>query len=1164
VSKDNFSHINKFEFPSINSDRITPFIERWKNTKGSGAELADFQSFLVELCELLSVPRPDPKSDATKDNEYIFERPVDSFTANGSLKSSKNRIDLYRRDCFVMEGKQTGLKIGSHGWNKAMEKAKSQAYNYIQSLSVEDGRPPFIIVVDVGRSIQIYSEFSCSGGIYSPFPDPTHYLIKLEDIEKPAIQRRLQALWLAPERLDSSKYAAKVTKDLSLKLAELAKSLEESGYAVERIAHFLKRCLFTMFSEDVELLPEDSYTNLLVRLKKTPEHFSNSMQCLWDKMNTGGFEGQLQTVLPRFNGNLFVDIDPIPLNSAQIQLLIDAAKADWRFVEPAIFGTLLERALDPKERHKLGAHYTPRAYVERLVMPTLIEPLRREWEIVKVSVEVLLQQGKDNKAEDALRVFHMHLCEIKILDPACGSANFLYVALEHLKRLEGEVLNYISSLSDGQAMLDTEGFTVDPHQFLGLEINPRAAAIAEVVLWIGFLQWHYRINGKLTLAEPILRDFKNIENRDALIEYDSREPLLDENDKPQTIWDGLSFTLSSTTGELIPDESGQKPIYQYQNARKTIWPEADYIIGNPPFIGSSVMRRTLGDGYVDAVRSTWKDFPESADFVMYWWNTAAELLRSQKVKGFGFITTNSIKQTFNRRIIQSHLMAKKPLSITYAIPDHPWVDNADGADVRISMTSAIFGEHSGSLHKVISEVQNQDDDFDLKFDKEIGIINSDLTCGVDVSGITPLKSNKNLSSKGVMIIGSGFIVTPDFLSDLDDTDKQHYQKVVKPYRNGRDIAQKGRNVLVIDFSGLSEEQARKEFPIAYQQVLEYVKPERDQNKEKSRRENWWLFGRKNTELRAALSGLDTYIATIETSKHRFFTSLDGSILPDNKLVNFALSDPYYLGILSSRLHVVWSFKTGSRLGVGNDPVYVKTTCFESFPFPDIPSEERINIANLAFEIDEYRKSIKVSHPDLAITTIYNVLEKIRGNVTLTQKDKDVNQRAHVSILLKLHDDLDKAVFTAYGWDDLGDILVGMAGATTPLPDKPKEQEKAEEELLTRLVELHIRRVSEESQNIVSWLRPDFQSPNNQSTATSFDEGRAVSTKVEKSIIKKSAWPKELRDQIMTLINLLSTPATVNVLVGNFNRNPIVAVNTVLEALEALGKAQKDGDVWSLM
>ncbi|MGM0554393.1 MAG: type IIL restriction-modification enzyme MmeI, partial [Pseudomonadota bacterium] len=356
--------------PLAAPDQVEAFIQRW--TTAGGSERANYQLFLTELCKLLDLPHPDPARDDTRDNAYVFERRVTIRNPDGS--ENRGYIDLYRRGCFVLEAKQTGKGLHTQGWDKAMLAAHNQADQYVRALPEDEGRPPFIVVTDVGRSLELYSEFSRSGGTYVPYPDPSRHRIRLEDLRDPEIQQRLHHLWLAPDQLDASKHAARVTREVSARLAELAKSLEQHGFDVERVAHFLKRCLFTMFSEDVELLPKGSFTALLERLQQNPEHFPDAMRSLWETMNTGGYEGQLMHKVQRFNGGLFQNIDPIPLNADQIGLLIQAGKADWRFVEPAIFGTLLERALDPRERHKLGAHYTPRAYVERLVMPTLIEP----------------------------------------------------------------------------------------------------------------------------------------------------------------------------------------------------------------------------------------------------------------------------------------------------------------------------------------------------------------------------------------------------------------------------------------------------------------------------------------------------------------------------------------------------------------------------------------------------------------------------------------------------------------------------------------------------------------------------------------------------------------------------------------------------------------------
>ncbi|WP_018866189.1 MULTISPECIES: DNA methyltransferase [unclassified Thioalkalivibrio] len=1145
--------------PIAPPDQVEAFLDRWQEAGGS--ERANYQLFLTELCALLDLPQPDPASDDTADNAYVFERRVTIRNPDGS--ENRGYIDLYRRGCFVLEAKQTGKGLHTQGWDKAMLAAQNQADQYVRALPQDEGRPPFIVVTDVGRSLELYSEFSRSGGTYVPYPDPSRHRIRLEDLRDPEIQQRLHHLWLAPDQLDASKHAARVTREVSARLAELAKSLEQQGFDVERVAHFLKRCLFTMFSEDVELLPKGSFTALLERLQQNPEHFPDAMRSLWETMNTGGYEGQLMHKLQRFNGGLFQNIDPIPLTADQIGLLIQAGKADWRFVEPAIFGTLLERALDPRERHKLGAHYTPRAYVERLVMPTLIEPLRAEWNTVQVAAEAWLQQNKPDKALDELRRFHHRLCETRVLDPACGSGNFLYVAMEHLKRLEGEVLNLIRDLSAGQATFDTEGLTVDPHQFLGLEINPRATAIAEIVLWIGYLQWHYRLHGRLSLPEPILRDFHNIECRDALIDFDAREPMTDDHGQPVTIWDGISYKKSPVTGELIPDETARTTVYRYINPTKADWPEADYIVGNPPFIGTKRMRSALGDGYVDALRATYKkDVPNSADFVMYWWQLAAEKVRKGDILRFGFITTNSIGQSFNRRVIDPHLSAQKPLSIIFAIPDHPWVDSADGAAVRISMTVAEAGNNDGDIKRVRSEKAYSSDYAQVTLESLRGKVFSNLRIGANVGHATALSASRGVSGMGSALHGSGFVLDPTTAQKY----RQHGTSVIRPYLGGKDLLQAPRERYVIDFSGMNEEQAREANPVAFQHLLDRVKPERDQNRRESIRILWWRFGWERPKLRQATENLDRFIGTTETAKHRVFQFIPSSYVADHMVVCIATSNPYHLGVLSSRTHFRWANANGGSLGayVG-DVRYNKTRCFETFPFPELDDQQATTIGDLAERIDAHRKARQAEHPDLTLTGMYNVLEKLRAEEPLTAKERTTHEQGLVSLLRELHDNLDRAVFDAYGWNDLADRLVGRPGATTPLPDKPADQAEAEEELLGRLVALNAERAAEEAQGHIRWLRPDYQAPEATQTTATLEAKPEAAADTPTEPAKKPTWPKSMPDQVEAVRRLLTIgPQTPEALATHFKRKPTKSITQVLAALQILGQATTDNDHWRLI
>lgn len=1142
------------------------FIERW-STAG-GTERANYQLFLTELCTLLDLPQPEPAADDTRDNAYVFERRVLLRQPDGS--AGHGFIDLYRRGCFVCEAKQTGRALDTSGWDKAMLRAHNQADRYARALPANEGRPPFILVTDVGRNIELYAEFSRSGATYTPYPDPRSHRIRLGDLRDPAIRARLRAVWLDPLSLDPGRRAARVTREVAGQLARLARSLESAGHPAQKVAGFLMRALFTMFSEDVGLLPRRSFTELLSSLVDSPHTFAPMLEHLWQAMNRGGFSPILRGDVLRFNGGLFADSTAIPLDRDQIGLLLAAAKADWRYVEPAIFGTLLERALDARERHKLGAHYTPRAYVERLVLPTVIEPLRAEWREVQAAALTFEQQGRHKDAVAEIRAFHRHLCEVRVLDPACGSGNFLYVTLEHMKRLEGEVLNLLHDLGESQGLLQLQGVTVDPHQFLGLEINPRAAKIAEMVLWIGYLQWHFRTHGSVTPPEPVLRDFRNIDNRDALIAYASEEFVTDAQGRPVTRWDGITFKASPVTGEPVPDESAQAVQVRYVEPTRARWPQADYIVGNPPFIGAATMRRALGDGYVEAVRRTWPEVPESADFVMYWWHIAAEAVRAGQAKRFGFITTNSIKQTFNRRVVQAQLDAKPPLSLAFAIPDHPWVDAADGAAVRIAMTVGEAGQREGTLLRVTDERDGEHEDVEVRLQAATGRLFADLTSGANVAGAQALRANLGISSPGVKLHGAGFIVGEAEATHLGLGALAGLERHIRAYRNGRDLADRPRRVRVIDLFGLTQDEVRERFPAIYQWVLERVKPERDakgHSKDGAAYARlWWHFGKPRPELRRMLGGLSRYIATIETTKHRVFQFLDADILPDNMLVNVASADAFHLGVLSSRIDVAWALAAGGRLGVGNDPRYNKTRCFETFPLPDATPEQAARIRELAEQLDAHRKRQQSMHDRLTLTGMYNVLEKLRLGETLNAKEKAIHEQGLVSVLRELHDALDAAVFDAYGWSDLGAVLVGRPGATTPLVDKPAAQAEAEEALLGRLVELNAQRAAEEARGLVRWLRPEYQHPEAAPAprAVQAELLPAETATPAAAAGTRPAWPKSIREQVAAVRAALAHGSqSAEAIAARFRRSPRAAVQAVLEALEELGMVRREADLFTL-
>ncbi len=1165
------------------------FIQRWQGVTAS--ELSTAQSFVRELCELLDVQVPHP----TPEQDYMFERPVTFSHGDGS--SSPGRIDCYRRGHFVLESKKLKLGAQTKGFDDALLRARTQAEGYARALPSEEGRPPFLLVVDVGNVIEMYSEFTRSGATYTPFPDPRSHRIALSSLLDADVRERLKTIWTDPDSLNPARASARVTREVAGQLAELARSLEQSGHRADHVAAFLTRCLFSMFAEDVELLPKGSFLSLLQNHREQPVILQQMLRVLWADMDRGGFSATLAIQVLQFNGKLFKnsmsDGYSLLLNKEQITRLVRAAQANWREVEPAIFGTLLERALDPKERHALGAHYTPRAYVERLVLPTVVEPLRADWADTQAAALVLAREaaelsGKpaESKIEEAraeVRKFHHQLCTTRVLDPACGSGNFLYVTLEHLKRLEGEVINQLEALGETQSLLGLEGETVTPQQLLGIELNERAAALAELVLWIGYLQWHIRTRGNKAVAEPVVHDYGNIEHRDAVLAWDDADLAYDASGQLLSRWDGISFKNHPVTGALVPDEAAQVPQWNYIKPRQAEWPEADFVVGNPPFIGASTMRAALGDGYVQALRGAWPEVPESADFVMHWWSRAAALVAARSVRRSGLITTNSLRQTFNRRVVQ--VAYDKGIGLIFAIPDHPWVDSANGAAVRIAMTVAMptddapaWGPNDdapfwgndddpawsvkGRLLTVLSEQTGEFGEVTVTLAERWGTIHSDLSIGANVGSALALKANANISSPGVKLHGAGFIVTNEEAVALGLGFVPGLEQYIRDYRNGRDLTNTPRAAKVIDLLGLTAEQLREKFPSVYQRLLERVKPERDQNNRATYRDNWWLFGEPRRELRPALAGLPRYIATVETAKHRTFQFLDAGILPDNMLIAIASNDAFHLGVLSSRAHIVWALAVGGRLGVGNDPRYNKSRCFETFPFPDddtgLTPGLREHIAALAEQIDAHRKRQQVENPGLTLTGMYNVLDALREGRALTAKEKIIHSQGLVAVLKDLHDELDTAALHAYGL----------------------EADLDTDTLLTHLTALNVRRAAEEKVGLIRWLRPGFQNRSASQMLQNQDDLATVRQGVQAEMVLKNRikpapgkpsalstqpWPASLPEQVRALAQVLASHSgalTVAEIETRFKgRGPWKkGLPRILETLEALGRARRDKNV----
>ncbi len=708
-----------------------------------------------------------------------------------------------------------------------------------------------------------------------------------------------------------------------------------------------------------------------------------------------------------FNGGLFDEAEALPLDATGVKQTLIAARMDWSSIEPSIFGTMFERGLDPAKRSQLGAHYTDAEKIMLIIEPVILRPLRQEWDETKAQIEPALEKANKAKSKGArtkamqkvqslLGAYLDRLRNVRVLDPACGSGNFLYLALMHLKDLEHRVLLEAESMGLGMQMPQ-----LGPEVVKGIEINAYAAELARVTVWIGQIQW-MTSHGFNANRKPILEPLDTIENRDALIE------IQDQNLSPQS--------TQSYTEEK-----------QYMEAE---WPEAEFIVGNPPFLGGSKMRRELGDQYTTALRNCYKGcVPGGADLVTYWFEKSRDHIVSGKASRAGLVTTQSIRMGSNQKVL-SRLM--KEIPIFNAWSDEPWV--VDGAAVRVSLVC--FGQEK-----------------EARLDgKEVQCVLANLTAntGIDLTQASLLSENKGMSFEGTKKYGA-FDIPGDLARKwmlIPNPHGKPNSDIIRPWANGRDISGRASDTWIIDFGcNLSESEASLyESPFA--RVLEFVKSKRKDKK-------WWLHERPRPELRKALSGVTRYIVTVRVSKHRFFAWLPIQVLPDTRLNVIARSDDCSFGILSSRMHEVWSLANASMHGDGNDggrPTYNAKSCFETFPFPPgfsfesscLCGEPWDAIAEAAKRLDELRNNWL--NPPEWIKRIPEVVPGYPDRIiTKPGHEADLKKRTLTNLynarpawLDNIHKELDTAVAAAYGWDDY-------------TPDMP------DEEILARLFKLNQER-----------------------------------------------------------------------------------------------------------
>lgn len=1100
---------------SSSNAAVTPAValralrERWAGVPA--AERANAQTYLRDLCEALGVPAPLPAGSG-----YEFELPVKLITRDGT--ETTGFVDCYKAGCFILEAKD----VAGGASDVALRRAYGQARQYAAH-DPSGTAPPYLLVLDVAKTLLVYHRW---GGVYQGFA--AGHRIDLPTLDqRPADIELLRDIWTQPTKRDPRQHAQAVTQEIAAKLATLAATLEDRGFEPERVARFLMRVVFSCFAEDVDLLPREAFRQTVQNagVQGDAALFQRALGSLWQTMDSGGLFG-FENIL-QFNGHFFKDAEVLPLEHDEIALVLEAARADWRDVEPTIFGTLLTRALDPVERHRLGAEYTPRAFIERLVRPTVEEPVRERWTAVQAEVLQLRESGKAKDraaAEQRLREFLGWLQGLRVLDPACGSGNFLYVTMHVLKDLEYEVVRELEALT-GHAELRMQ--EIGPKNFLGIEVKPWAREIAELTLWIGFHQYWKR-HHHVQPPEPVLMDTGTLELRDAVLAWDTvrRVPEKDRLDPTPRI-------THPVTGDLVPDPAAKLPFMEHVGARPAPWPVADFIVGNPPFLGQYRQRETLGDGYVEALRAAYPEIPDSADLVVYWVAHAIEAVASGRTIRAGLITTQSITQKQNRRVLEAG--AQRRVRPVWAIADHYWNDGTDDARVRVAMTVLAKQPNSAMLVAV-------DGDALVVRQTHVPRLNADLTAHADVASTAniPLRANAGVAHRGFKPHGQGFVVDGAEAAMLLAAAPENAD-VLKPFRNGMDITRRPRGVWLIDFGLRSEDEARQ-YPMLFDIVRDRVKPERDSNSRAVYAKNWWRFGEARPDLRAALHGLPRYLVSPFTAKHGIWTFLDASVAPDDALVCVATDDAYLLGVLTSRIHRAWALAAGSIFGIDGTPRYNKSTCFESFPFPDPSEALRARIAELAEKIDAHCKAAVARSPKVGMTVMYNVVDRLRDGSALSKTEQEVHTMAACGVLRDLHDALDAAVGEAYGW-------------TWPEPSAL---------ILERLVALHDRRVEEEAAGQVRWLRSDYQRARfgavtqQEADAPELELPDDTTTTVT-SPVAPLLWPGDAVGQITALRSMAAmTPVSIEEAVQRLVGAKRDLVHRHLETLAMLGEVRDVG------
>ena len=871
---------------------MTPaqFIIKW-SARGFGERQAA-QTWFLDLLRL--VRHPDPIEYDDRDN-FTFEKPVPGGFADAYL-------------------------AGHFGWEfKGRDTQLPGAFDQLLRYQVYLQTPPLLIVSSF-ELIRVQTNF--------PGKETVVHEIPIAELDDPTQLDKLRDIFFNPAAFEPQRTVEDVTRETALLFRDIVTDMERRNQSAEQLARYLNQIVFCLYAEDAGLLPEDIFTRITENHFRNPGYFNRAVQELFATMSEGGLFGYDE--IAYFNGDLFDESDTVELSGVALFHLVQAVRKNWRDIEPSIFGTLFEGALDATKRSQLGAHYTGADDIMLVVEPVLMKALRREWDQTRRRADDLIAAQNPAAARDALDSFRDRLANVTVLDPACGSGNFLYIALRSLLDLEKQAIDYAES----------HGFhggapSVNPRQMNGIEIDPYAAQLARTALWIGYIQWH-QSNGFPYNQQPILTPLDTIRQTDAILD------------------------LSDPDNPVEPD-----------------WPAAEFIIGNPPFLGHNPFRDQLGDLYADSLYALYRDrIPNSSDLCCYWFEKARAHIQNGKTKRAGLLATQAIRFQSNRPVLTR---IKDTGDIFTAFSDQAWV--LDGANVHISIICFDDGNET-----------------DRTLDgSPASSINEDLTTGIDLSLAKPLSENRNIAFQGISP-GGAFDIPETLALDMLSQSNPHgkpNRDVIKRWINGMDIMRRPRDMWIIDFgTDMSQEDAALyEAPFEY--VKEKVKPVRTQRKRSWLPDEWWFLGHLRKDMRQALRPLRRYIGTSITAKYRCFAWLSAESLPSSSVVAIASDDDYMFGILHSRFHTTWAAAMGSQLRESKSALrYIVSACFETFPFPHPTPEQRETIATAARELNQLRENWRDADPSRTLTNLYN---------------------ANPTWLSNAHAHLDQSVARAYNW-----------------------------------------------------------------------------------------------------------------------------------------------------